>query len=716
MRNPLHILSAILLLSLPPIDVHAAETILLKETVHLGTPGFPEWTHFEDSEPHGRQLDLKFEARRNEEESTLFIRQKDVKYPWSVKLNGRSIGSLDNMEVELVTPFKVAPGLLRDGENLLSIIPPKSTDDILVGEIVLNDHPSAESLNRCSVSVSITEQTGNDNVAVPCRITIADEQGALIPVDTNPEETLPTGRGVIETKPGQRLAVRTGVIYTPDGKARFGLRPGKYTIYASRGFEYSAATNHVNLAEGDSLDLKMKIRREVPTDGWVAADCHIHNLTFSGHGDATIDEGMITIAGEGIEFAVATDHNYHTDYTETVRKLALSDRFTSVVGDEVTTKTGHFNAFPVAPGSSLPDHKLTDWTELMRSIRERTQARVIVLNHPRNVHSGFSPVDPKHFRQATGENLRGAPYSFEAMEIVTSAALQSDYMDPIRDWFGLLNHGLRITGVGSSDTHYVSRMILGQGRSYVKANDRDPANLDVAQVVRGYREGRTSVSMGLFVDAHVGDQPGEPSKRFGMGDLATGLGPKSLFSVAVTGPSWVQPTRESPTRIRIFMNGVSEFGYSALPQNPADLNKGSAGFVLKEQSATPKHDFWIVAVATAPGVTAPFWAIPRPYQPSSKTWTSNVIGVTNPIYVDGDGDGKYTSPRGYAKTLHRKHKNDLRALFEELSDYDQAVAAQVAGLLHADGLDLKSFEIKRLRNNAPSKTRRGFDQFIKSLE
>jgi len=220
----------------------------------------------------------------------------------------------------------------------------------------------------------------------------------------------------------------------------------------------------------------------------------------------------------------------------------------------------------------------------------------------------------------------------------------------------------------------------------------------------------------LRVDAHVGSQPDEPAKRFGMGDLATGLGPKAWFSVAATGPSWVQPTRESPTRIQIFMNGVSEFGYSMLPADPSALDKGSAGFFLKDQSATPKHDFWIVAVATAPGVTAPFWAIPRPYQPSSKTWISKVIGVTNPIYVDGDGDGRYTSPRGYAKTLYRNHKKNLPALFKTLEDYDQAVVAQTASLLHADGVDLDSFEIKRLRNAANPTTRRGFSEFMKSFE
>lgn len=684
----------------------AAELVITDQRIHLGAPGFPEWEHFAGKTPHGRQLDLRFQAAANTGEATLFVRQDDVKYGWLVKLNGRTLGQLANMEVKLVSPFRAPAGVLQDGENLLSIIPPKNTDDIVVGEIALDSRPYETALNQATVAIEVRQETPRGELAVPCRITIADEEGALAPVYTDPAETLPTGKGVLQTKPGQRLAVRTGVVYTPDGKARIGLRPGRYTIYASRGFEYSVATHHVTLAVGDEIDLAMALRREVATEGWVAADCHIHNLTYSGHGDATIDEGMVTIAGEGIEFAVATDHNHHTDYTETVRKLKLSDRFTSVVGNEVTTKTGHFNAFPILPGSSLPDSKLGDWTELMKSIRGRTGAKVIVLNHPRNVHSGFTPVASEHFRQVTGQNLRGGEFSFDAMEIVTSAALQSDLMDPIRDWFGMLNYGYRITGVGSSDTHYVSRMILGQGRSYVKADDGDPAHLDVEQIVRSYREGRVAVSMGLLVDIEV-------NGSFGMGDLVP-LGDGDLDAVVtVDAPGWVRSSREAPVSSRIYINGDQGAGAEQFFDEDnrkivTRMNKGGEGL--------PKRDFWVVAVAVGPGVTAPFWAIPRPYQPSSKKWTPRVIGVTNPVYVDADGDGIYTSPRGYAKRLVEKHGHDAPAVIHALSAgrYDAAVAAQAASLLDDAGVEVDSERIAKLLQQTSINVATGFRSYLQN--
>lgn len=720
--NTLHKVLLISILSAALLPVFGADTRTLSgERIYLGASGAAEWSHFSGMEPHGQRLDLPFEAIPNEREATLFIHQEDVKYPWKVTLNGKALGNLINREVPLVSRFSIPAEALRAGENLLSIVPPGNADDIVIGKIALDSRPFGEATGGTPLSVGVVDRQSGESL--PCRITVADENGVLVPVYTAPERTLPVGRGVIPTEDGQTLAVRTGVIYTPDGTAAFGLLPGTYTIYASRGFEYSVSSQRVTIEGARPQRLSLEIERSVSTEGWVAADCHIHTLTYSGHGDATIDEGMVTIAGEGIEFAVATDHNHHTDYTEPARKMGVSPHFTSVVGNEVTTKVGHFNAFPVRSGSDFPDHKLTAWSELMQSIRSHTGAEVIVLNHPRNIHSGFSPMNPEHFRQVTGENLRGEGFGFEAMEIVTSAALQSDIMDPIRDWFGLLNHGYRITGVGSSDTHYVSRMILGQGRSYVRANDSDPENLDTDEIVRRYREGRISVSMGLLVDISV-------NEKFGIGDLVTSPGEELTIAIDTVGPDWVAESRESPFETQLFFNGYQVRQATRPAIEPLafrfdgarvdySLNQGRGALEAKaarKAEAYPQHDFWVVAVATGPGVREPFWAIPRPYQPTSKVWTPRVIGVTNPVWVDADGDGRFTSPRAYAEgLLERFGQKDVEALLGALEDFDRAVAAQVASLLHAQGVDLLAGDFRKALRAAPDAAREGVQAFVDSL-
>ena len=461
--------------------------ILDSKVYHLGTPGFPEWEEFEKSKPHGRRLDVKFNAEANKTIQTLLIRQRQVKFRWSVLLNNQRIGSLLSNDSKLVHKITVPPNKLRDGENTLSIVAPKATDDIEVGPIQLSSiSPERLFSNILNVEIKDTDS----GKPLPCRITIVDKNGVLVPLHPASE---------------QRLAHRPGVIYVSNGQVSIGLLPGSYTVFASRGFEYSMAKKAVEISVTPPTNLQLELLREVPTPGLIAADTHIHTLTRSGHGDSTEKERMHTIAGEGIELAVATDHNHHANYRPLQKITGTSAFFTSVIGNEVPTKTGHFNAFPIAPDSPVPNYKLGDWTKLMATIRSTPGVRVVVLNHPRNIHSGFSPMAAENFNSVTGRNLYGSPYSFDAMEVVTSAAMQSDIMAPYRDWFAMLNWGHNITGVGSSDTHDVSRFILGQARTYVECPDNTPEKVDLAKACESFREMRAYISMGLLVKMKVDD-------------------------------------------------------------------------------------------------------------------------------------------------------------------------------------------------------------------
>src|SRR4029079_3513384 len=129
------------------------------------------------------------------------------------------------------------------------------------------------------------------------------------------------------------------------------------------------------------------------------------------------------------------------------------------------TPRGHFNIFPVNSGAPLPDKTVTDWPKLMAQFRTTPGVQIVVINHTRNIHNDFQPFASTNFNATTGENLRGFEFSFDAIEIANSCALQSDWMINFRDWFALLNYGYRATAVGSSDGHDVSRYIVGQGRT-----------------------------------------------------------------------------------------------------------------------------------------------------------------------------------------------------------------------------------------------------------
>jgi hypothetical protein len=378
----------------------------------------------------------------------------------------------------------------------------------------------------------------------------------------------------------------------------------------------------------------------------------------------------------------------------------VQDRFTSVIGNEVTTKVGHFIAFPIARvDAPLPDFKLTDWPALMKSIRAVPGTQIVVLNHPRDVHDGFIPFAPENFNPVTGDNLRGPEFTFDAVEVANSGTLQSDFMQSYRDWFALLNHGYRVTAVGSSDSHDVSRFIVGQGRSYVACDDHDPGHIDVDAACRSFRQGRVGVSLGLITQMEV-------DGKFAPGDLATGLGSEIRVAVKVLGPKWMRAEK-----MELFADGVA-IRHQEIHAPDDAVEKAAVEWRIPK----PAHDVHLVAIASGPGVTAPYWAIPSPYQPTDRIRSPRVIASTNPIWIDADADGKYTPPRAYAEALLRQFGATAANLIPALANYDEAVAAQVAGLCQGSGHDVRAAEFSNALQSASPAVRAGFAAFIGTLQ
>lgn len=591
---------------------------------HLGKPGQFEWSIYEGHAVDAERLERRFEAKTNAQPLFLRIWQKDVKLGWSVFLNDKKLGSLTTAETALECILKVPAGTLKDGENVLRIEAPPALDDIEVGPVIL----TPQDIGGAKIEVIVANN-------MPCRLTLTRPDGTLQP---------------LKAEPAAKVAARTGVVYTPNGRVTLDVRPGDYVLHAGRGFEWSAEKQRLSIKDGETQQVKFELKREVDTRGWIAVDSHIHTLTHSGHGDATIDERMLTIAGEGIELAISTDHNHHTDYAPAAAKMDVSHHFTPVIGNEVTTKHGHFNAFPVQSGAKVVDPNEQDWSRLLPAIRATPGVEVITLNHPRDLHSGFVPLGGVMFNPQTGKHRHADAFSgLNALEVITSAAMQSDIELLYRDWFALLNRGHRIFAVGSSDSHDVNRFILGQGRTYAMAKDDDPTAVNLGEVWRSYHEGRLLVSLGLLVTMTVDD-------RFGIGDTATGLGDTLKVECVIQCPSWTRADK-----LQIFANGhlVHERAISDEKRITWSMPK-------------PLHDVHLVTIATGPGVTEPFWEIPRPYQPSSKTFTPRVIGSTNPIWIDADGNGHFESAYEIAKRLIEKGGS--------IEKHDAAVKAQADGL------------------------------------
>jgi len=596
---------------------------------HLGDNETPDWKEAA-AKPEGAGLAFEFQARALDGEATLEIEQGHVNETWHVEINGTRVATLLKRDGLERHHYALAPGTLRDGGNTFALVGEVPTDDITIGHIRLHERPLRAVLGLKQVVVQVRERVGGE--PSPARVTVLDEAGE--PVRLYYGERLHT-------------AVREGVCYTADGEARFEVPAGHYRVWATRGPEWSLAQGDLTVGE-TTPRVALELVREVDTTGFVACDTHVHTYTFSGHGDSTVEERLVTLAGEGVELAVATDHNHQTDYRPYQQRMGLEKRFTPVVGNEVTTPIGHFNGFPLDPAAEVPPYDLHDIGAIVAGIRAKG-AIAVILNHPRWPDHEKGPFGVYALDPFTGQSTMTHPY--DAMELVNSETKEPEPMSLFRDWFALLNRGERVSGVASSDSHTVAG-VVGMGRTYVVSASDDPAALDVKQCCRDLAAGHSSISMGIFAHAELaGRSSGELVSAAGASELA--------LSLRVASASWIHPAQAV-----VFVDGTPVTTLEIPAQDaPTDVR-------LERGIAVPPHDAWLVCVVTGPGVGGRFW-------PQVNDYT---LAATNPIWIDVDGDGRCSSPREIARARLAAAGDGPQALERALQSCDEAVALHVLDL------------------------------------
>ncbi|HEY0744002.1 MAG TPA: CehA/McbA family metallohydrolase [Chryseosolibacter sp.] len=646
---------------------------------HLRNTGPREWAEF-PGEAFAHELSLTFEVRSEEIPKTLSLRQYDVKLNWTIELNGQYLGTLHADEKDLMQYHIVDRSAVTIGTNNLRIYSKESVpDDIRAGEIQLYQEELSAILMQASIDLEIVDE---NNKRIPGHVTVINEHRVL--------QSFATNKGQYATRPGN--------VYSATGAMKLYLPPGIYTIFADRGFEFGVDSVLVELQEGDSLQKKLTVKREVNTEGWVACDTHVHTETYSGHGDASARERVITLAAQGVELPILTDHNQHINLNSVAKRAQVDGHMTLVTGNEVTSRVGHFNVFPIDSTESVISSTAPSWTALRSTIEKYRRPKVVILNHARDVHNNFRPHDPSRFLAIAGQRIDGEPLFANAMEIVNSGSQQSDWMQLVSDWMQLLNGGHDLTPVGSSDSHDVSRFIVGQGRTYIRANDSSPDSINIHEVVDHFLAGKVMVSCGLLSALKV-------NGTFGPGEMAT-ASEDVIADIEVSGPSWSRADK-----ISLYVNG-EKFKEEKINDT------GAAGVKWKGRWSLPKwpHDYHVVAVAEGPGHNMIFWPLAKPYQPTSTDWTPRVIGVSGAVWVDADANSERESAHEYANRIILRASNNIGEIVKLLQGYDESVAIQVAAILHLNNVDLTSKKIQNALKKASEKTITGFDKVIAALK
>lgn len=658
-----------------------AQSRIVDGTMHyLRNGDTREWDTF-PTVVKDRQLSLTFEMFDSRNNMAISVRQFDVKQNWRVSVNDRDIGGLTEDEKDMLVYFDLPSGLIHDGANTLVIKPANdNADDIRVGEITVYDRPKKDVLSAATINIKVVDTASGSTT--PCRITITDDDGIF---------------RTVEVPVSKEVAVRPGYIYSSTGIVSISLPSGRYMLYAGRGFEYSVDSVHIELKNNDNLDHTFHIKREVETKGWISSDTHIHTFTHSRHGDATIEERAITIAGEGIELPIMTDHNQNIDITDAAKSTGVLKYFTPVTGNEVTTRVGHFNVFQTNPNEAAIISSGENWNDIASNINNKNNSLAVILNHARDIHNGFRPFDPSHHVSSAGMSTLDWTFPANAMEVMNSGSQQSNVMMLFYDWFGMLNHGYFLTPVGSSDSHDVSRFTVGQGRTYIKSNDDDVSRIDVSDAINNFINGKVMVSLGLLTNITV-------NKSFGPGDISPRSGVANV-SIEVWGPSWADAEK-----VTLYVNGVK------LKEQKIENSRGSGLKWRGDWSIPlPKHDVFLVAIAEGDGRRMPYWPINEPYQPMSIEWTPRLIGSTGAVWIDGDGDGKRSSAYYYAQRVLQRTNNDPKKTLKLLASYHESVSVQAAALLWKNGTDLLGQELQQRLNDSKEPVKRGFARIIEEI-
>ncbi len=403
------------------------------------------------------------------------------------------------------------------------------------------------------------------------------------------------------------------------------LPVGSYRVIASRGPEYSIDEATVVITEGETAELAFRIDRAIQRPDLISVDPHLHTLESDGSVD--VKQRIRSIVAEGVDVAIATDHNLPVDYGPALEELGLRDQLIVLAGAEVTVPERlDYNTYPMAVQPDEHNHGAidalsTDLSSRFRASRARDPGVVLQINHPRSWqfdYFNWHALDPESAAFAR----EGFDLTFDVLEVVNGADYdRPDNRATRRDWLNLLRRGHFFPLVGTSDSHEIDRDEPGYSRTYVYRGAALGAPADPLQLMQRIREGRSFASNGPILDLVVSD-------RYRPGDTLTAVDGEVAVGLEVWSAPWIEASE-----VRLYVNGEPrEVAMRPIAHPSARYFRGDLALRLD-------RDAYLVAEVRGS----------RSLSPVVQRESTDEAGVlpyalTNPIFVDVDGNGVFDPP------------------------------------------------------------------------
>jgi hypothetical protein len=462
--------------------------------------------------------------------------------------------------------------------------------------------------------------------SIPCKLTLLGTDGTPTPRFTHDDIGRQDGDSIVAFN--RVLSVTgIGVVHVP---------VGTYDVYVSRGPEWDLfVARHVRIgARGATV--QARLRHVVDTHGWISGDFHVH-AHMSPDSRVPMRDRIYEFIADGVEVIVSTDHNVVADYAPLIQELGVGRYLTSLPGDELTTNGwGHFGAFPLPQDLERAGHGAVlvhgrGAQDFFREVRTRAPEAVIDVHHPRiDTEIGYFNVSRFDARGDRAERP-GFSFDFDAIEVLNGYqdAERRSVDRVIDDWFALIAHGHIVTATGNSDTHHLDHNIGGYPRNYVRVQEDEPQRLKPFEVPRAVKAHRALFTTAPFVQLTV--------DKAAIGDVArVQRGQRARAEVEVQAAPWV-----SVSSVTLYVNGAEVKRWAVPPSTAVVRLRDGVDIV-------PGRDSWVVARVDGDKPLAPIVG-------DEKRFDVRPLALTNPVFVDVDGDGAYDPP-----LPHGPHTRDGR--------------------------------------------------------
>ncbi|QDV35079.1 CehA/McbA family metallohydrolase [Tautonia plasticadhaerens] len=467
----------------------------------------------------------------------------------------------------------------------------------------------------------VAEISGEDGGPIPCKVQFKGKNGTESP-DFGPDSG--------------EVAVGN-LYYSHDGRFRQALAPGQYDVIISYGPEYDAVFTELAVDRGAEAGLTATLVRTVDTTGWVSSDFHSHS-TPSGDNTASQLGRVLNLLCEHVEFAPCTEHNRLSTYVPHLRALGVERLMATCTGLELTNRPlplNHQNAFPLAlrehtQDGGAPTIDDDPETQIERlALWDGHSDKLVQVNHPDLGHMFFD-------RNGDGQQDQGFRGMFGHMDVIEvhplhtifePASIDRDgrsYNNTIVNWMQLLNQGHRIPGVVNTDAHY---NLHGSGwlRNDLKSPTDDPSEIDVMDVVHAAEAGQVVMTSGPFLEV-VARSDGAEAIPGGDLELAGG---SATLRVKVQCPNWFDVDR-----VQVFLNGKPSEDLDFTRESTPDAfsSEGAVRFD-REIPLTLDEDTHVIVATIGEGSSL------GPVFGEGGHADDKPVAVSNPIFIDADGDG-----------------------------------------------------------------------------